>query len=52
MKRLDRTFRKDIIAMLRTSDETEHNALADDLEKAGPHGFMTDDDIERFMEVV
>lgn len=51
-KRIDKTFRKDVIAMLRTSDESEHEALAKELEAAGPHGFMTDDEIERFMDIV
>jgi hypothetical protein len=52
MKRLDQTFRKELITMLRTSDEQAHLDLADDFERAGPHGFATDDEIERFMEIV
>jgi hypothetical protein len=52
MKTLDQTFRKDLIDMLRQSDEADHIALADDLTAAGPYGFATSDEIERFMDIV
>jgi hypothetical protein len=52
MKRLDNAMRTDLIGMLRTSDEPEHVAFADELEAAGPYTEATEDEIERFMEIV
>jgi hypothetical protein len=51
-KLLDKTFRKDLISMLRQSSDAAHLELADELEAAGPHGYATDDEIEQFMEIV
>ena len=52
MKRLDQTFRNELIQMLRQSSDAAHLEFADELEAAGPYGYASDDQIEKFMEIV
>lgn len=52
MKRLDNAMRTDLIELARQSDDEEMLAFADELEASGKYTEATQDEIERFMELV
>lgn len=52
MKSLDKAMRTDLIVMLRQSTDPKLIAFADELTAAGPYTEATEDEIEKFIELV
>lgn len=51
-KKLDAATRKDLVQMLEQADETAALEFAQELKDSGMYTEATEDEIERFMEIV
>jgi hypothetical protein len=52
MKLIDKAMGTDLIKLARQSDDAEMLAFADELEAAGPYREATEDEIEKFMDLI